>query len=115
MASNDSKIGPTDRGFHCRSRAQGAIPKSWARRGRNRIRALETKRESVKDSGDHMKRLLLALWMAMAIHTAHGFEHWSGDRPIGDLEKQCYERQVRDLATGHERGLWFDALSLIHI
>ena len=55
-----------------------------------------------------MKRLLLALWMAMAIHTSHGFEHWSGDRPIGDLEKQCYERQVRDLATGHERGLWFD-------
>jgi phage terminase large subunit-like protein len=44
----------------------------------------------------------------MAIHTAHGFEHWSGDRPIGDLERLCYERQVRDLETGHERGLWFD-------
>ena len=44
----------------------------------------------------------------MAIHTSHGFEHWSGNRPIFGLEKLCYERQVRDLATGHERGLWFD-------
>jgi phage terminase large subunit-like protein len=36
------------------------------------------------------------------------YEQWSGKRPIGRLERLCYERHERDLKTGHKRGLWFD-------
>lgn len=38
----------------------------------------------------------------------HGWERWSGERPIGRLERLAYERHDRDLKEGAERGLWFD-------
>ncbi len=38
----------------------------------------------------------------------HGFERFSGDRPIGELERAVYLRHVADLKKGSRRGLWFD-------
>lgn len=39
---------------------------------------------------------------------AHPWERPPTDRAIGELERQAYARHKRDLATGHERGLYFD-------
>ena len=46
--------------------------------------------------------------MAYLEYKKHGYEYWSGERPIGKLERQAYERHNRDLKDGHKRGLWFD-------
>jgi len=46
--------------------------------------------------------------LAMTVEPGHSFTRWSGDRPIGKLERQCYERHERDLSEARARGLWFD-------
>ncbi len=38
----------------------------------------------------------------------HGYEVWSGNRPIGRLERLAYQRHVEDQASAPERGLWYD-------
>lgn len=38
----------------------------------------------------------------------HGFERWSGNRPIGRLERLAYERHLADLESASGRGLWYD-------
>ncbi len=53
-------------------------------------------------------RYAKAVFLVWVVIMAAGFEHWSGDRPIGRLERLAYERHERDLKEGAARGLWFD-------